>query len=84
MMDALRRPTLAPLEPDAFLAWAWRQGDRAKGTSPLTVEDIHFELSRGEERPGLSLEELCRSYVRIAALVRRNQRLGLEPFAGIL
>jgi hypothetical protein len=67
---------LAPLNPDSFLVWVWMQGDRAKGTAPLTVEDVGFEL-RQDER------EVHRDYVRLAAKVRRNQRLGLDPWEGI-
>lgn len=75
----LRRATsrrLAPLDPDSFLVWAWTQGDRAKGTSPLTVEDVAFEL-RADPR------EVRRDYVRLAARVRRNQRLGIDPWEGV-
>jgi hypothetical protein len=67
---------LAPLDPDRFLAWTWQQGDRAKGTHPLTVEDIAFEL-------GEPVEVMRRQYVHIAALVRRNQRLGRQPWEGV-
>lgn len=79
----LRKATrrLAPLEPDAFLRWAWLQGDRAKGTLPLTVEDLYFELGRVD--PALTIEQVRKNYVHLAARVRRNQRLGLEPFEGI-
>jgi hypothetical protein len=73
---------LAPLAPDAFLAWAWATGPRDRGTGPLTVDDVWFELARLE--PELPLETVRRDYVRLAALVRRNQRLGLEPFRGLL
>lgn len=83
----LERRKLAPLEPDAFLRWAYysRPGTRARGTSPLTLEDVHFELNHGlpEECPGLSITDLRRDYVRLAAKVRRNQRLGLDPWEGI-
>jgi hypothetical protein len=75
-------PGLAPLDPDEFLAWAWRTGDRYPGTSPLTVEDVWWELANGV--PGLTLESVRRDYVRLAARVRRNQRLGLEPLQGIV
>ena len=79
MRPAIRRVArrqLAPLEPDAFLVWAWRQGDRDPGTQPLTLDDVLFETR-------LPLAELRRDYVRLAARVRRNQRLGIEPFEGI-
>jgi hypothetical protein len=72
-------PRLAPLEPDAFLRWSWQQGPRVKGSTPITLNDIAFEL--GEDCPPLA--QLRRSYVRTAALVRRNQRLGREPWEGI-
>ncbi len=76
-----RRPRLAPLEPEAFLAWVWRMGPRDRGTSPLTLDDVWFEI--GPRSPDLTLERLRRDYVHLAARVRRNQRLGLEPLHGI-
>lgn len=76
-----RRSHLAPLEPNAFLRWAWEHGDRAKGTTPLTVDDVWWELVRGA--PELTVEEVRKDYVRIAAKVRRNQRLNRDPFEGI-
>lgn len=68
-----RRATsrLAPLEPDAFLRWAWEEGGRVRGTGPLTVDDIAFEFGEA-----LTREQVRRMYVRLAALARRNQRLG--------
>lgn len=83
MMDALRRPALAPLEPDAFLAWAyWSSPDcHIEGSRPLTVDDVWFEVSRGA--PETTRVEIRRSYVRIAARVRRNQRLGIDPWEGV-
>ncbi|HET6487642.1 MAG TPA: hypothetical protein VFH83_14540 [Spirochaetia bacterium] len=69
---------LAPLHPDHFLVWVWQNlppGDRL-GTIPLQVDDVAFELR--EDR-----ETVRRNYVRLAARVRRNQRLGKEPFDGI-
>lgn len=72
------RSNLAPLNPDAFLRWAWMNGPRDRGTSPLTVDDLHFEYG-GE----LSREDVRRMYVRCAARVRRNQRLGLDPMDGV-
>jgi len=77
----VRRRRLAPLNPDAFLAWAWSVGPRDKGTHPLTVDDVWFELVRLQ--PAVTVGEVWREYVRIAARVRRNQRMGLEPFEGI-
>lgn len=79
----IQRRVLAPLEPDAFMAWAYRNSPQARGpgTSPLTLEDVWFELSR--RTPELTREELRRSYVRIAARVRRNQRLGIDPWGGV-
>lgn len=73
-----RRTALAPLEPNAFLRWAWMVGPRDPGTSPLTLDDVLFELGWTMTR-----ETLRREYVRTAARVRRNQRLGLDPFEGI-
>ena len=72
-----QRAPLAPLAPDAFLTWAWRSTPRhLRGPSPLALDDVWFALGS----PELTLEELRRSYVRIAARVRRNQRLGLDPW----
>ena len=76
-----RGARLAPLEPDLFLAWVYNRGPQEQGTGPLTVDDIWFELVR--DWPDLTLAEVRRMYVRLSALVRRNQRLGLEPLAGI-
>lgn len=76
-----RRTRLAPLEADAFLRWAWSQGDREKGTSPLTVDDLWFELAPG--CPGLTVEDVRRQYVSLAARVRRNQRVGVDAWRGI-
>ena len=72
---------LAPLEPDGFLRWAYYQQpgqDRLKGSSPLTLDDVAFEW--GPDRPR---EDIRRDYVHLAARVRRNQRLGLDPWEGI-
>jgi hypothetical protein len=80
-MDARRRTRLAPLEPDAFLRWAWETGDRIPGSLPLTVSDLAWELERHGN--GYSEESLRRIYVRQAARVRRNQRLGLEAWEGV-
>ena len=77
-----RKVHLAPLEPDSFLVWAWNKGDRRRGTRPLSLEDIWFERSRRE--PEITLEYLRHEYVHLAASVRRNQRLGLDPWEGIL
>jgi hypothetical protein len=77
-----RSRRLAPLEPNAFLAFAWRTGPRGKGTSPLTVDDVWFELVRFN--PELTPAQVRRDYVRLAAKVRRNQRLNLDPWEGIL
>lgn len=77
----MARRSLAPLDADQFLRWAWMNGPRDKGTSPLTVDDLWFELAPGV--PGLTVEEVRRQYVGLAARVRRNQRLGVEPMEGI-
>lgn len=76
-----RRPRLAPLAPDAFLRWAWLQGPRDKGTQPLTLEDVWFELAHRD--PEITRDVLRRDYVRIAAKVRRNQRVGVDVWGGI-
>jgi hypothetical protein len=73
-----RHRYLAPLDPDGFLAWAYASGDEAMhaGGGPLTLDDVYFET-------GGDLGELRRTYVRIAARVRRNQRLGHDPWEGL-
>jgi hypothetical protein len=75
--------TLAPLEPDAFMVWAFQNEDviRQAWESPLTLDDVHFELSRGDA--DCSLHDLRKRYIRMAARVRRNQRLGRDPWEGI-
>jgi len=78
---SVARRQLAPLDADAFLAWAWRTGPRDRGTSALTVDDVWFEIANGD--PTVRRETVRRDYVRLAAKVRRNQRLGHEPFEGI-
>lgn len=67
---------LAPLDPDAFLCWVFHREDvrHEPWEAPLTVEDIAFQLGR-------DVSTIRRDYVRIAALARRNQRLGLDPLA---
>lgn len=75
----IKRPVLAPLNPDAFLAWMWARGDRSIGTSPLTIDDLHFELAHS----GWTRRAIWKQYVHLAALVRRNQRLGLDPMDGV-
>lgn len=79
-MDSRRRQPLAPLEPDAFLAWAFRSErvKREPWETPLTLDDVVFE-----HRGAATRDELRRVYVRIAARVRRNQRLGVDPWEGI-
>ena len=73
---APKRAPLAPLDPDQFLRWAWLTGPRVDGTTPLTLDDIAFEL-------GVDVEGLRHDYVRLSARVRRNQRLGLSPWTGL-
>lgn len=73
-----RGAKLAPLEPNAFLRWAW---NGEPGTTPITVEDLAFEL-RAQE-PDVDERALRREYVSLAARVRRNQRLGLDPWEGV-
>ena len=75
------RRFLAPLEPDAFLRWAWMTGPREKGTSPLSLHDIWWEFSRAD--PECSLRQLHKHYIGLAARVRRNQRVGADPWEGI-
>jgi hypothetical protein len=65
---------LAPLNPDAYLAWQWSRGPRAKGTHPLTVADYWFDLARVD--PSVSIEEVRRLWLHQAARVRASQRLG--------
>lgn len=73
------RVPLAPLEPDAFLRWTWEQlPDADRLFDPLTVEDVWFTLGVEE----LSIPQLRHDYVGIAARVRRNQRLGMDPWHG--
>lgn len=80
-LGRVARRALAPLDPDAFLRWSFRfQGLEGKGFGPLTVDDVWFELRRHGE---VAKEDVRRDYVRLAARVRRNQRLGLAPFEGI-
>jgi len=81
-LSRAQRRSLAPLEPNAFLAWAWQQGDRAKGTTPLTVDDVWFELARHDA--DLARETVRRDYLRLAARFRRDQRLGLDPWDGVV
>lgn len=84
-----RRPKLAPLEPNAFLRWA-NHNYGAPFSTAITVEDNYFELgAQYQPSPGdpedfrefYPLEQLRREYVSLAARVRRNQRLGLDPWA---
>jgi len=73
---------LAPLEPDAFLRWVFlARPASTRGDGPLTLRDIWFEVNRGEETQ--TLADLRREYIRIASRVRRNQRLGLDPWLGL-
>ncbi len=76
-MDARRRLALAPLDPDRFLAWAWRSGPRDRGSQPLTLDDLWFELN---DDLRFSRDEIRGWFVHLAALVRRNQRLGHDPW----
>jgi hypothetical protein len=69
----IRRPALAPLEPDAFMRWAWTRG---KGTSPQTLGDLAFSL-------GVDPRAIRRDWIRLSARVRRNQRLNLDPWLGL-
>jgi hypothetical protein len=79
----VRRLVLAPLDPDSFCVWAWRTNrDPKKGIGPVTTEDIWFEWSRGY--PELTRGDVRRLFVKIAAQVRRNQRLGLDPWAVVV
>ena len=77
-----RIPRLAPLEPDAFLRWWFHSLPAdARGPRALTVAEIHFELSRVD--PDRTYEETRKDYLRLAARVRRNMRMGLWPLGGI-
>ena len=73
---------LAPLDPDRFLAWAYWTADDATrtGSGPLTFSDVCWEFSR---HGPVDLGDLRRSYVRLASRVRRNQRIGLDPWDGV-
>jgi hypothetical protein len=82
-MDARRRQRLAPLNPDAFFAWAWRTNGGPKGRGPITLDDLWFDWGPGLTENGGTLAELRRRFVSMAAKVRRNQRLGREPWEGI-
>lgn len=78
------RRALAPLEPDAFLRWAFKQmapADRPKGFGPLSLDDVWFELVHRD--PEITRAQVRKDYVRLAAKVRRNQRRGLMPFEGL-
>lgn len=80
LKPAAPRAPLAPLEPDAFLRWTWEHlPEPDRGPDPLTVEDVWFALGIAE----LSITQLRQDYVRIAARVRRNQRLGLDPWTDV-
>lgn len=81
-MKSGRRRALAPLDADRFLSWAHRHGDRTRGTFPLTAADAWFELASGDG--SLAVETVRRWLVGLAARVRRNQRLGLDPWAGVV
>jgi hypothetical protein len=50
-------------------------------TTPITFEDLAWELRHQE--PDLDLAALRQQYVSMAARVRRNQRLGRDPWEGI-
>lgn|GEM_PF-3663633 len=77
-----RRTRLAPLEPDAFLAWMRHHDRIPRNRGVCTVDDLWFGFW-GRLDPGLTLKETRRLVVWMAARVRRNQRLGLDPFEGI-
>lgn len=72
---------LAPLEPDAFFIWCWETGQRRKGTHPHTLGDLFFEYVG--QMPELDLATVRGWFVRVASKVRRNQRLGLDPWEGL-
>lgn len=83
-MDARYKPRvrrLAPLAPDAFLRWVWEMDGKRYGPEPITLEDVWWEHAHG--CPEYGPEVLRRDYVRLAAKVRRNQRLGRDPLEGI-
>jgi hypothetical protein len=65
---------LAPLNPDAYLAWEWAQGPRKRGTYPLTVTDCWFDLV--QHAPEVTVAEVRRLWLHQAARTRATQRLG--------
>lgn len=62
------------------MRWVWQQGPREKGSHPFTLDDLWFALGAPEE---LSVSQLRRSMVGMAARVRRRQRLGMGPWEGV-
>ena len=73
----MARPRLAPLDPDAFMRWAWEsEPNKRTNSAPTTLADIAFEL-------GVPEDSIRRDWLRLAARVRRNQRLGRPPWEGI-
>jgi hypothetical protein len=75
-LPARPRPVLAPLEPDAFLAWVWKYYGEATRRTPLTSWDLWYELA--SDAPFLTQETIRRDLFRLSARARRNQRLGLR------
>ena len=70
---------LAPLHPDPFLLWAWRSNrTRRIRSQPLSLDDLLFIM-----HPAWTYVGLRRDLYRLAARVRRNQRLGLDPWTGL-
>lgn len=63
-MDA-RRPTLPPLDPDAYLAWHWRMAGRSP---PMTVAEWAVLC-------GLDVRAARRQLTGMAAQARKNARL---------
>ena len=71
---------LAPLKPDDFLRWVWERDGRRYGPEPIRLEDVWWQLPPVE---GYTPEMLRKDYVRLAAKVRRNQRMGWDELWGI-
>ncbi len=61
------RDKLAPLEPDAFMAWAYRTSGQPKRphSAPLTLDDWLISLCAQE--PAFDGQQLRRDFVRLAA-----------------
>ena len=74
----------APLAPDRFLRWLWStypQIVRVHGYTGFvapTLDSLLWDMQLGI--PEYTMADLRRLLVRMAALVRYNQRLNKDPF----